>query len=358
VTFGHPYLLLTLLALPLALATHWLVQRRRRMRYTIRFTNVEVLATVVGGRSWRRAVPAGVFVLALATLCAALARPHVHTGVPLDNATVILVLDVSGSMQAQDVKPTRLAAAQKAIHSFLDKVPSRLKVGLVLFAAEAQVATPPTTDHGLVGQAVDDATFFEGYGGTAIGDALATAVRLGQEVTGVGGQQAAPAERTLAALRTAAAAAGNAGKTLVSILFLSDGHQTRGTLQPLDGAALAKQAGFPVYTVSLGTTGNTTLRGGFQGGFFGGGGGVFGGAGLGNALAPDPATLRAIATETGGQFFRARSAGAVEAAYSKLGSSIGRAPGKTEVTGDFLAGGAALLVLAGLLGALWAPRLP
>jgi Ca-activated chloride channel homolog len=145
--------------------------------------------------------------------------------------------------------------------------------------------------------------------------------------------------------------------TLVSILFLSDGHQTRGVLAPLDGAALAKQAGFPVYTVSLGTTGDTTLRGGLPGGFFGGGG-AFGGGGLGNALAPDPATLRAIATETGGQFFRAKTAGAVEAAYSKLGSSIGRTPGTTEVTGDFLAGAAALLVLAGLLAALWAPRLP
>jgi Ca-activated chloride channel homolog len=356
VTFGHPFLLLTLLALPLALVAHWLVQRRRRMRYAVRFTNVEVLATVVGGRSWRRAVPAAVFVLALATLCAALARPHVRTGVPLDNATVILVLDVSGSMQAQDVKPTRLAAAQKAIHTFLDKVPSRLKVGLVLFAAEAQVATPPTTDHALVGQAVDDATFFEGYGGTAIGDALATAVRLGQEITGVGGQQAASTGRSLAVHRSAASGPGE--KTLVSILFLSDGHQTRGTLQPLDGAALAKQAGFPVYTVSLGTTGNTTLRGGLSGGFFGGGGGAFGGGGLGNALAPDPATLHAIANETGGQFFRARSAGAVEAAYSKLGSSIGRTPGDAEVTGDFLAGAAALLVLSGLLAALWAPRLP
>jgi Ca-activated chloride channel homolog len=355
VTFGHPYLLLTLLVLPLALGAHRLVQRRRRMRYTVSFTNVEVLAAVVGGRSWRRVVPAGLFVLALATLCAALARPHVRTGVPLDNATVILVLDVSGSMQAQDVKPTRLAAAQKAIHTFLDKVPSRLKVGLILFAAEAQVATPPTTDHALVGQAVDDASYFEGYGGTAIGDALAAAVRLGQEVTGAGGQQAAAPGRTLAGRRTAAP--GDGVTTLVSILFLSDGHQTRGVLAPLDGAALAKQAGFPVYTVSLGTTGDTTLRGGLPGGFFGGGG-AFGGGGLGNALAPDPATLRAIATETGGQFFRAKTAGAVEAAYSKLGSSIGRTPGTTEVTGDFLAGAAALLVLAGLLAALWAPRLP
>src|SRR5581483_9439308 len=171
-------------------------------------------------------------------------------------------------------------AAQKAIHTFLDKVPKRLRVGLILFAAEAEVATPPTADHELVGRAVDDAAFFEGFGGTAIGDALATAVQLGQEITGTGGAQAAATPRP--------------ASTLVSILFLSDGHQTRGTLAPLDGARLAKRAGFPVYTVSLGTTGNTTLRGGFPGGggFFGGGsGGAFGGSGL----APDPATLRAIA---------------------------------------------------------------
>ena len=90
-------------------------------------------------------------------MCAALSRPHVHRLVVNENATVVLVLDVSGSMEAQDVKPTRLAAAQKALHTFLAKVPARLKVGLVLFAGEAQVATPPTTDHALVSQAIDDA---------------------------------------------------------------------------------------------------------------------------------------------------------------------------------------------------------
>lgn len=352
-SFGQPWLLATLLVIPLALGLHRLAERRR-MRYAVRFTNVDVLASVAGGRSWRRAVPGTVFLLALATLAVAVARPHVTTNVASDNATVILVLDVSGSMQAQDVKPTRLAAAQKALHLFLDKVPERLKVGLILFAAEAQVAAPPTTDHELVGQAVDEASYFNGFGGTAIGDALDAAVRLGQEVTGTNGQTAAAAPG-----RQLAAVAGNGvASTLVSILFLSDGRQTRGVLQPLQGAAEAKQAGFPVYTVSLGTTGNTTLRG-FDpnnGGFFGQTGGGFGGFGRG--LQPDPATLRAIANETGGEFFRAKSAGAVAAAYSKLGSSLGRKPGRSEVTADFLTGAAILLVLGGVLSALWAPRLP
>ena len=230
-----------------------------------------------------------------------------------DKATVILVLDVSGSMQAVDVKPTRLAAAQKAIHTFLDKVPSRVRVGLVLFAGEAQVATPPTRDHELVGEAVDAAGEFRGFGGTAIGDAIATAVRLGLTITGGSGSG------QLASYTTAPP---QVSSTLVSILFLSDGRQTQGSLQPLEGAARARAAGFPVYTVALGTTGQTTLRG-FPGGFPGGGAGGFGGIGR-RGLSPDPVTLKAIATQTGGQFFRARSAGAVDAAYSKLGSSLGR----------------------------------
>jgi Ca-activated chloride channel family protein len=356
VSFSHPLLLLTLLGLPLALGAHRLAVRRRRMLYSVRFTNVDVLAPLVAGRSWRRAVPGGLFLVALAALCVALARPHVAAAVPTDNATVILVLDCSGSMQAEDVKPTRLAAAQRAIHLFLGKVPSKLRVGLILFAAEADVATPPTTDHALVGQAVDDAAYFQGFGGTAIGDAIAAAVRLGQQVTrgDAHGVQALSGGRSLAAVR--AAPASNRAKSLVSILFLSDGHQTRGVLQPLQGAQLAKKAGYPVYTVALGTTGNTTLRGGFPGN---GGGGFFAPGGVpGGGLSPDPVTLRAIARLTGGEFFRANSAGAVQSAYSKLGSSIGRTQGKTEVTGDFLAGAAIVLVLAGIVSALWAPRLP
>jgi len=357
-TFGHPLLLLTLLAIPAALLAYRLVTRRRRMRYAVRFTNVDVLAAVVAAqRPWRRWAVTGVFLLALATLCAAVARPHVHRLVASDDATVVLVLDVSGSMQAVDVKPTRLVAAQRALHTFLGKVPPRLKVGLVLFAGEAQVATPPTSDHALVAEAINEVDFFNGFGGTAIGDAIATAVQVGLRSAGVGGEQvsAAPQQRQLASY--VAAEPQRAASTLVSILFLSDGHQTRGVLQPMQGADRARRAGIPVYTVALGTTGNTTLRG-FPGGFpgtstFGGGGG------LGRrGLAPDPSTLRAIAERTGGKFYRARSAGAVQDAYASLGSKLGRKPGTTEVTDLFLAGAAALLVLAGVLSALWAPRLP
>jgi Ca-activated chloride channel family protein len=356
-TFGHPLLLLTLVVIPAAVEANRLATRRR-MEYAVRYTNVDVLGSVVAtGHPWRRWLMAGVFLLALATSCAALARPHVHRLVVKDNATVVLVLDVSGSMESQDVKPTRLAAAQRALHTFLAKIPARLKVGLLLFASEAEVTTPPTTDHALVGQAVDDASYFHGYDGTAIGDAIATAVQVGLRAVGVNGSSvsALQSSRNLAVYATAKPKP--LASTLVSILFLSDGHQTRGILTPLAGADKARAAGIPVYTIALGTTGNTTMRGFPVGGPVGGAilpGGLGGGAGL----APDPKTLRAIATRTGGKFYRAKSAAGAEAAYSTLGSILGRQPGSLEVTDRFLAGAAILLVLAGVLSAFWSPRLP
>jgi Ca-activated chloride channel homolog len=339
VTFGHPYLLLTLLVVPAAIAAYILVQRRRA-RYALRYTNLEVLAQILPRSSWRRHVPLALFLLALAALCAGLARPHVKTLVARENATVILVVDTSGSMQAEDVKPTRLGAAQAAVRKFLDRVPKRMRVGLISFAGEAQVAAPPTTDRELLRQAVDDLGVFDGFGyggGTAIGDALAAAVDLAQQNTPVDGGGTI-------AYRTGAAKPRAAGS--VSILFLSDGHQTRGYLQPLEGAARAKAASIPVNTIALGTPGGVLYPrfSGFDAGPI--------------PVPPDPATLRAIAEATGGKFFATRSAAAVESAYRQLGSSLGREPGRSEVTYAFLAGAAALLLGAGLLSALWSPRLP
>ena len=358
-TFQSPLLLVSLAAVPAAVAIWWLASRRR-MRYTVRFTNVDVLASVAGGLSWRRFLAPALFLLALTTLSVAVARPRVDTLVPRDKATVVLVLDVSGSMGANDVKPTRLAAAEKALHLFLDKVPKHVKVGLVLFAAEAEVATPPTLDHKLVGQAVDAAGDFQGLGGTAIGDALATAVRVGLQSIGITqpGGNALRQQRSLASASETKPSQG-----LVTILFLSDGRQNRGLLQPLEGAARARTAGIPVYTIALGSNGGTrlTLPSNVTGGPpqiitpnspFGGG------QSFRQALRPDPATLRAIANATGGQFFRARSAASVESAYSSLGSSVARQPGTVEITSDLLAGAALLLVAAGVLGALWGARIP
>ena len=124
-------------------------------RFAIRYTNIDVLATVQGSLPWRRYAPPLLFMSALAALCVGVARPQARTLVATDKATVILVLDQSGSMFAQDLHPSRLGAAQAAVRTFLDKVPKRIRVGLIVFAGEAQVAAPPTSDHELVRASVD-----------------------------------------------------------------------------------------------------------------------------------------------------------------------------------------------------------
>jgi Ca-activated chloride channel family protein len=291
--------------------------------------------------------------LAVAGLCVALARPHRSTLVPSNDATVLLVIDVSGSMQARDVKPTRLAAAQAAVRKFLDRVPKQVKVGLIAFAGEPQVAAPPTTDRNVVREGLDTLDYFGGYGGTAIGDALAAAVELVKPPP-------PPGVQTIA--YTAAAAPQK--KSPVTILFLSDGHQTRGLLQPLEGAAKARAAHIPVFTIALGTPNGVLDRGRGGGGFPGGPGGGFGGPpggfGFGRRIPvpPDPVTLRAIAQTTGGKFFEARSARAVSSAYENLGSVVAREPGKREVTWWFVGLAAILLVAAVVFSAFIAPRLP
>jgi Ca-activated chloride channel homolog len=291
-------------------------------------------------------VPLVLFLLALTALCLGVARPQRTTLVAKDRATVILVVDVSRSMEAHDVKPSRIAAAVQAVRVFMDKVPERLQVGLIAFAGDPAVAAPPTTDHDLVREALRTIQWYPSFGGTAIGDALAEAVRIGQQAVGIG-------NGNLASVTTAPAKSAMHG--LVSILFLSDGAQTRGQLLPLEGADRARDAGIPVYTVALGTA-NGTLQFGFQrppqgfpGGF---------GQGRRVPVPPDPDTLRAIANRTGGQFFAAHDADSLKSAYSSLGSRLGRKPGKTEVTYAFIAAAAALLIAAGLASAAWSPRLP
>jgi Ca-activated chloride channel homolog len=353
-SFGQPFFLLTLLVLPI-MAGLYLFAQQRQARYAVRFTNLDVLAAVVRERRpWRRWIPPVVFLLALAALCVGLARPKVSKLVPSQQATVILVVDVSGSMHATDVKPTRLGAAQHAVSVFLDHAPKQLRIGLITFAGDVNVAAPPTTDHDLVREANASLGDLVGFGGTAIGDALATAVKVGLQAVG---QTKTPAQGQTIAFHPRGA------QSPVSIVFLSDGHQTRGALQPLEGAARAKTAGIPVYTVALGTpNGMLNIRpdGGFGGGGgrFGGGGGFGGGFQGSIPVPPDPATLRQIAQLTGGKFVEAKNAKTLNDSYANLGSRLGRKPGKSEITDELVLIAAGLLLGAGILSALWSPRLP
>jgi Ca-activated chloride channel family protein len=341
-SFGHPLLLLTLVALPV-LAAGYLWLQRRPPKYAMTFTNVDLMIAVTRGRSLRRYVPPALALLALAGLCVALARPHRATMVASDQATVVLVVDVSGSMGAEDVKPTRLAAAQAGVRRFLDRVPKQVKVALVAFAGDPQVAAPPTRDRELVLEALDQLGFFSGFGGTAIGDALETAVNLVKP----------PPPPDVQTIAYTMLATDPKRKSNASILFLSDGHQTRGDLLPLEGADRARRAGIPVFTIALGTPEGTierTFRSGYGGGAFGGTQTI--------PVPPDPATLREIARMTGGQFFEARSAKALSSAYENLGSLVAREPGKSEITYWFAALAALLLTAAGIFSEIVGTRLP
>ena len=348
-SFGQPLFLLTLLAIPLVVGLY-LLSQRRRARYAVTFTNVDVLAAVVGrSRAWRRYVAPIVFLLALAALCVGMARPKLSKLVPSQQAAVILVVDVSGSMQSNDVSPTRLGAAQRAVKIFLDHAPRQLRIGLVAFAGEVSVATPPTTDHDLVRQADDVLGEFLDFRGTAIGDALAVAVQLAQQA--VGPTKAASSGTTIAFHP-------KGPQSPASIVLLSDGKQNRGILEPLQGAAQAKAAGIPVYTVALGTPNGVLNLQDFPGQFGSPGPGGFGGGGGSIPVPPDPATLRAIATVTGGKFVDAQNAKTLNDSYARLGSRLGWKPGKSEITNELVLLAAVLLIGSGGLSALWAPRLP
>jgi Ca-activated chloride channel family protein len=341
-SFGSPWLLLVLLLVPLVIAyALWL--DRRRARYAVAFTNLELLAAVAATTRRRplRWLPLALFLLALVAASAALARPNAKIRVPSDKATIVLLVDVSGSMRAADVKPTRLGAAQSAMAVFADKVPKGVKVGLVTFSSNPDLLVIPTTDRAVLHEGID---LLVPEAGTAIGDGLAMAVQV--------------AKTSLAGARTS-----KDGKVPAAIVLLSDGAQTRGVLTPLEGATRARDAGIRVFTVALGTK-NGTL--GFGQGPFGGyglGGGFGGGNGGNNGgrrfpVRPDPVTLAAIAHETEGVSYTASSSSKVQSVYKKLGSSIAKRTTTREVSSWF-ALVAALLLLASLGSArITGERLP
>jgi Ca-activated chloride channel homolog len=329
-SFEAPALLLGLLLVPLAAAGYWLLQRRRAA-YAVRFTNLGVLAGVTGKRNtWRRHVPAALMLLALTALCVAFARPTVTVKTPDERASVVLVVDVSGSMRATDVKPTRLAAAKRAMRSFLNRAPDTLRIGVVAFSDEAQVVVSPTVDREALTQGIE--LLGPGFG-TAIGDALARAVDLARTATAETGTTAPSPVKD------------EKGRALASILLLSDGAQTRGLLSPGQGAQRAQTAGVPVFTIALGTDEGTIMAG------------PPGQEQL-IPVPPDRETLAAIAEYTGAESFDAESADAVEKVYRGLGSRVGRQERPREVTSAFIAAGALLLVGAVGIAIAGAPRLP
>ena len=324
-TFASPYLLPLLIVVPAVVFFVWWLERRRA-RYAVAFTNLDLLASVAGQRRrrLRSFIPLALFLLALTSASAAVARPRTTVQETSDRATVVLLVDVSGSMRASDVKPTRLLAAAHAMSLFAGRVPAKVKIGLISFSTGPDILVPPTTDRSLLQEGIE---LLEPEGGTAIGDGLGVAVQVVRSAVGD-------------------AKKGKDGKIPGAIVLLSDGAQTRGDLTPLQGADLAKKAGIRVFTVALGTNHGTLGPGAFGGTL---GGGLFGGGSGRFAVRPDPVTLAAIARDTDGATFRAQSADKVEQVYKQLGQSIARHPVPREITSWFA--GAAALLLLGALGA-------
>ena len=244
------------------------------------FPNLAVLASVAGRSSWKRHLVAGLLLVTIALLCVAVARPRLSLAATSDRATVVLVVDVSVSMNATDVAPNRLDAARAAITSFADKVPGRVKVGLVAFDDDPVVVTTPTTDRKLLKEGI--ASLTPGFG-TAIGDAVARGVELVQLATG---------ENIPVAGESVDGAPLDLGEPLGAVVLLSDGSQTRGVLEPDEGARLAQRAGVPVYTIALGTLAGTVTinRGGEE---------------IVVPVPPDRETLARIAESTGASTFEA-----------------------------------------------------
>lgn len=354
-SFRSP-LLLVLLAVPVAALVGYVLVQRRPARSAIRFTNLAVLASVAPPRPrWRHHLPAALLLGALVALVIGIARPTVVAASAESGSTAILVVDVSGSMRATDVEPSRLEAARAAMLRFMDKAPKGLRVGVVAFSSEPSVIAAPTADHELVREGIEQITIGSR---TAIGDAIARAVELAHSAV-------APAEAETGgdgASDTPAQAA---------IVLLSDGAQTAGLLSPDDGAVRAKAAQVPVSTVALGTPEGTLDRGSFgRGGGFGPGGGGFGpgGGGPGGGggsfnqgripVPPDPVTLARIAETTGGTAFTAETSSRLNSIYGKLGSSVKRIERPREITFALVAAGTVLLLGAAGLAVLTAPRLP
>jgi Ca-activated chloride channel homolog len=319
VSFEWPIALLALAALPL-LVVAYLWHEQRRVAAQARFGNPDLLPNVIDREPGRlRYLPLGVLLVGLGMMIFGVARPHAIVTVPREEATVVLAMDVSRSMKADDVEPTRLDAARGAAKAFLADVPEEYRVGVVSFATRAAVGVPPTEDRALVNAALDSLQPGEG---TAIGDAVALAAGLGERDKEVA--EAVPR----------------------SILLISDGTQDGGLIQPAAAIREAKKRNVPVYTVLVGTPEGVVeeqLPGGFRRVI---------------QVPPSPQTLEQIAAGTGGEYFAAADAEQLRAVYEELGSRLGKKEEEREITDVFSAGAAAFLLIGGGLSAFFFRRVP
>ncbi|MFG2345547.1 VWA domain-containing protein [Streptomyces phaeochromogenes] len=311
-----PGWLLLLVPLALLIGAYLLVQRRRG-RYAVRFTNLDLLDKVAPRRpGWRRHVPAAAFCGTLALLVVGFARPTTEVQVPRERATIVVAFDVSASMEATDVEPTRFEAAQRAALAFVDRLPERFNAGLVPFSGSATVAVPPTTDRGALRSAIERLTTGEG---TAIGEAVVAARDAVRMLDRAAESSPPPAH----------------------IVLLSDGSNTTG--RSVESAAQeASGDKIPVSTIAYGTeSGTIDLPSGDT-----------------VSVPVDGPALRGLASSTGGDFHEAATGEELQEVYEDIGSSVGHRTEQREIWQWFVAAGLLTALATAATSLLWFSRLP
>jgi len=319
--FLEPARLWLLLAV-LGLVAVYVAMQWTKPKYTVRFSNLELLDKVAPKRpGWRRHVVAGLFAGALAVLVASFAQPVMDVRVPKERATVMLAIDTSLSMAADDVRPTRLKAAQAAAQDFVDQLPPRLNIGLVSFAGTARLVVNPTQDHDQVKSAIRRLKLDKA---TAIGDAVKLSVEVAEDqARGTG-----------------------AGTPAAAIVLISDGETTVG-LPTEDSVPIARKAKIPVSTIAYGTAnGQITVDEDGDG------------VGQVTKVPVNVDELAGLAKDTGGTAYTAESAKDLKKVYDRLGSTVGYQKEQKDVAFRFVGLSLVVLLVAAALSLRWFSRLP
>lgn len=370
-SFHWPVVLSALLLVPLLLVGY-LVMLRRRQRYALRYASLSLVRDAVGkGPGLRRHIPPALFLVSLTAMIVAFARPEMIVTLPSRESLVILALDVSGSMRAQDLQPDRLEAAKQAALAFVDRQDPSTRIGVVSFSGTADVVQAPTTDHDAVIAAIRR---LRTQRATAIGSGILTSLSAISEALGTlpgaasaGSNSLTPTPRP--AVRPAASPTVKptplpTGQHIPAIIvLLTDGRNTTGP-SPVAVAQDAVDRGVRVYTIGVGTQQGAVIPPG-GGGFPGGGGGGFpgggpGGGGFGGGFRADldEPTLQTVAKMTDGEYFRATDENDLRSIYENLNTQVILRTERNEITVLVTAAALVLSVLGGMLSLLWFNRLP
>jgi Ca-activated chloride channel family protein len=343
--FLWPQFLWTAAALPLLVLLYlWLMRRRKKV--ALQYASLSIVREAMGARqSFKRHIPPLLFLFALAAMVLAMGRPVAVVTLPSNQQTIILAMDVSGSMRATDVQPSRLVAAQNAAKAFINELPRHVKVGIVAFAGSAQVAQLPTVNREDLVTAIDR---FQLQRATATGNAIVISLatlfpddgidlqslqtgRDRQRGFAIDGEKKEKKDRQPVA---------PGSYTSAAIIMLTDGQRTTG-VDPLDAAKLAADRGVRVYTVGIGTVDGETI--GFEG--------------WSMRVRLDEETLKAIAQKTSAEYFYAGTAHDLRKVYEALSSKLTVEKKETEISALFAMAAAALALLSAALSVLWFNRI-